>query len=112
MRKLIESSSIEKLKEYSKQKITYDTQKIAGQEAAVLSTVHYQGEEIPVEYKMLTQKGKWRIYDMVIDGVSMVDNYRRQFHQVITKESYSALVKKLKDRIAKKQSSAASGNGA
>lgn len=54
---------------------------------------------VEVEYRLLRHNGNWQIYDIVIEGVSLVNNYRTQFHNIISHESYEALVKKLKLKL-------------
>jgi phospholipid transport system substrate-binding protein len=58
------------------------------------------GSEIPVDYRMHQTDGRWTVYDVSIQGVSLVANYRTQFNRVVTTESYESLVQKLKDKDA------------
>ena len=64
--------------------------------------------EVPVEYRMRLRKEKWRIYDVRIEGVSLVKNYRTQFKQILMKESPDQLIKKLRDRLQKPTSKTSS----
>ena len=57
-----------------------------------------QGTEIPVEYRMRLRDGKWLVYDVVIEGVSLIANYRAQFNKIITTSSYEELVKRMKTK--------------
>ena len=54
---------------------------------------------IDVDYKMLKDNGQWLVYDFVIEGVSLIRNYRSQFSKIISTESYRALVSKLSKKI-------------
>jgi phospholipid transport system substrate-binding protein len=54
--------------------------------------------EIPIEYKLLQNNGKWMVYDVIIEGVSLVNNYRTQFNKIVRSGSYEDLVKKLKNK--------------
>jgi phospholipid transport system substrate-binding protein len=56
---------------------------------------------IDVDYKMLKDNGQWLVYDFVIEGVSLIRNYRSQFSKIISTESYAALVSKLIKKIDK-----------
>ena len=56
-----------------------------------------QGREIPVDYRVISRDGRWRIYDVVVQGVSLVSNYRSQFDKVIRSTSYPELVKRIRD---------------
>ena len=57
-----------------------------------------QGQEIPVDYRLVNRDGRWRVYDVVVEGVSLVSNYRTQFDKVIRTSSYPELVKRLRDK--------------
>ena len=82
-----------------KQAILYNGEQVDGQRAAVRTTVvtrHHR--EIPIEYRLRELDGQWRTYDIVIMGVSLVNNYRAQFHRIITQASYQELVRQLQAR--------------
>ena len=63
----------------------------------------YHGERIPIGYSLIKKDGKWMVYDMVIDGVSLIANYRRQFSKIIRKEGYPGLVKRLQTKLAEEK---------
>jgi phospholipid transport system substrate-binding protein len=58
------------------------------------------GTEMGVGYRMSQRNGRWKVYDVVIDGVSLVDNYRAQFQKVMARSSYAGLVNEMRTRIA------------
>ena len=60
-----------------------------------------------VEYRLLHKEGDWKVYDLVIEGISLVNNYRTQFNTIITKDSYAGLVKQM--RLKRDQENAVSG---
>src|SRR5437867_13003615 len=64
-----------------------------------------QGTEVPVDYRMFQRDGRWRVFDVNIEGVSLVGNYRTQFNAIIVRSPYQDLVTKLK---AKQDESAGS----
>jgi phospholipid transport system substrate-binding protein len=53
---------------------------------------------MPLEYRMYNADARWQVYDLSIDGISLVSNYRAQFNKVIRTDSYETLVAKLKSR--------------
>ena len=56
--------------------------------------------EIPIDYRLYrTKTGSWMVYDLVIEGVSLVGNYRSQFDQILQSDSYEKLVEELKKKI-------------
>jgi phospholipid transport system substrate-binding protein len=96
---LLERSYISRIELYGGEKITYVGETIDGDQAVVRTKlVTKQGTEIPVEYRMHLRDGKWLVYDVVIEGVSLIANYRAQFNKIITTSSYEELVKKMKTR--------------
>jgi len=71
--------------------------KFANVETKVVSG---NGEELPIDYRLLATDGQWRVYDMVIDQVSIVVNYRAQFERVIAKSSVKELLQRMKRQIS------------
>ncbi|NTU42231.1 MAG: ABC transporter substrate-binding protein [Nitrospirales bacterium] len=96
---LLERSYINKIEGYEDEKILYAGEELNGQYSVVKSKVlSKRNVETPIEYKLLSRDGRWQVYDVVIEGVSLVNNYRTQFNRIITKESYDALVKRMKNK--------------
>ena len=94
---LLESSYISKIESYSGERIQYVGEASDGTQAVVRTRiVGKQGVETPVDYRMLVQDGRWRAYDVTIEGVSLVANYRAQFNSIIQRSGYPDLVAKLK----------------
>jgi phospholipid transport system substrate-binding protein len=60
--------------------------------------VNNKGEEFAVDYRLLPSGGDWKIYDVVIENISVVNNYRSQFNRVIAKSSFEDLLQKLRDK--------------
>jgi phospholipid transport system substrate-binding protein len=98
---LLERSYIGKIEMYSGEKIQYAGDTIEGDQATVRTRlVTKQAVEIPVDYRMHRVGDRWLSYDVVIEGVSLVANYRAQFNKIIQTSGYASLVKKL---VAKEQ---------
>ena len=74
---------------------------IKGKYALVKTEIVRPSSTIGVDYKLIQEEGDWRVYDFVIEGVSMIRNYRSQFTKIIRKNSYETLVQKLTDKINK-----------
>ncbi len=82
-------------------RIDYTNERITGSEAVVETTVSHPKEgQVAIEYQLHQARGKWTISDVLLDGVSMVTNVRTQIQQVIAKESYQGLVKRMRDKLA------------
>jgi len=94
---LLERSYIGKIEMYSGEKIQFLGDTIDGDQATVRTRlVIKQGTDIPVDYRMHRLPGdRWLTYDVSIEGVSLVANYRAQFNKIIQTSGYTSLVKKL-----------------
>ena len=103
MGNLLEDAYISKIETYSGEKIQFLGDSAEGDLATVRTKiVTKQGTEIPVDYRMLGRGGRWLAYDVLVEGVSLVGNYRTQFYRVIQKQSYPELVKTLKAKQAER----------
>ena len=96
---LLENSYASKLESYSDEKINYLSEVIKGKYALVKTEVVRPSSTIAVDYKLIQENGTWQVYDFVIEGVSMIRNYRSQFTKIIRKDSFEVLVQKLTDKI-------------
>jgi phospholipid transport system substrate-binding protein len=98
---LLDRAYFSKIELYQGEKVRYGTETVDGDQATVKTMiVTPSGSEIPVDYRMHQTDGRWTVYDVSIQGVSLVANYRTQFNRVVTTESYESLVQKLKDKDA------------
>lgn len=96
---LLERSYVSRLEAYAGEKVTFVGESIDGGFATVRSKVVTQRRsETVLDYRMHVRNGRWRVYDVLIDGVSFVSTYRSQFDRVIQAESYGALVERLRKR--------------
>jgi phospholipid transport system substrate-binding protein len=94
---LLEHSYVSKIEQYHGEKISYVGETLDGDVATVRTRIVTQkGTEVPIDYRMQRQGDRWRVYDVVIEGVSLVSNYRTQFNKIIQTSSYKDLVEKLR----------------
>jgi phospholipid transport system substrate-binding protein len=90
------------------QGVRYVKETIEQDQAAVYTEIGNERDApATVEYRLLHKEGDWKVYDIVIEGVSLVNNYRTQFNTIITKDSYAGLVKQM--RLKRDQENAVSG---
>jgi phospholipid transport system substrate-binding protein len=80
------------------EKIQYEREVLDGKNASVETKVVGSGDEFPIDYQLHDIDGQWKVYDMVIDQVSIVNNYRAQFERVIAKSSVKELLQKMKQQ--------------
>ena len=98
---LLESTYIARIDEYGGERVKYVAEKIDGDTAIVQTrVVTRKGQEVPVDARMLKRGDRWFIYDVTLEGVSLVNNYRNQFDRIIRTASYAELVKRLRERKA------------
>ena len=96
---LLENSYASKIESYNNEKIVYLKETIDSDHAEVKSkVVTTKRDEFTLDYRMINQNGKWMVYDVVIEGVSLVSNYRTQFNKIISANGYPELVKKLQNK--------------
>lgn len=96
---LLERSYVTRIEQYGGEKVTYAGDQVTGDQAIVKTRIASKtGTEIPVDYRMHKMSSGWRVYDVNIEGVSLVSNYRTQFNKIVQTESYQALVDRLKSR--------------
>lgn len=99
---LLENSYAGKIEGYKGEKITYGKETADPPYAEVRTTiVTPQGQEYAVDYRLLKNPDRWRVYDVVIEGVSLVNNYRSQFSGILQKSSFEELTKKLRETVRK-----------
>jgi len=94
---LLERSYIPKIELYGGEKIIYGGERLDG-DVATLSTkiMTKSGNVVPIDYRLLKHGERWMIYDISIDGISLVLNYRTQFNKIIQASGYHGLVEKMK----------------
>ena len=96
---ILKDSYIGKTDTYSGEKIVLLGEKKEDNYANVQTKlITNKGTEALVDYRMLNNQGKWKIYDVIIEGVSLVNNYRSQFNNILLKSSFEELVKKMKEK--------------
>jgi phospholipid transport system substrate-binding protein len=96
---LLEQTYISRIDYFGGERLRFVSEKIDGDYANVRAhVVTRQGTEVPVDARMLRKGERWLIYDVVIENVSLINNYRAQFDRIIRTTSYGELVKKLKSR--------------
>lgn len=87
---------------YTDEKVVFDRERKKRNRALVYSRVITNAAEIPINYSMIEKGGAWRVYDVVIEGVSLVSNYRSQFTEILQKEGPDHLIGVLRKKVDEK----------
>jgi phospholipid transport system substrate-binding protein len=100
---LVERRYIGKIDSFDNQKIVYQKQLVKGDKAMIYTDLVDKDLEVPIIYKLQEIEGKWLIYDMKIENVSLIVNYRRDFESIIRKEQFAGLVAKITEQLEKSE---------
>jgi phospholipid transport system substrate-binding protein len=96
---LLETTYISRIDEYGGERIQYTSEQIDGDNAVVRARiVTRKGSEVPVESRLLRRGERWLVYDVLIENVSLIANYRSQFDRIIRTASFQELVRRLRAR--------------
>jgi phospholipid transport system substrate-binding protein len=100
---LVERTYMSKVEDYSGEKVRYEGETIDGDYATVrVNIITQQNRDISVDYRLQKEGSEWLVYDVSIEGVSLVNNYRSQFNSIILQSSYNNLIKRLRDKVEQK----------
>jgi phospholipid transport system substrate-binding protein len=80
--------------------VTFDGESVTGSYARVKSRIAGRRGDTSVEYSLIDNAGRWAVYDVIVDGVSLVSSYRSQFNSLLRKSSFTALLERLRSREA------------
>ena len=98
--RLLEQTYVSKIESYSNEKVVFLKEYVKKKKAQVNTIVVTDTVKIPINYRMSqAENGSWNIYDVIIEGASLVSNYRSQFDQILQKQSFEKLIEDLKKKI-------------
>jgi phospholipid transport system substrate-binding protein len=97
-RDLLERSYLGRIESWSGEKITYTGEVVDGPYASVRSRIITRRAEIGIEYRLMQRDGRWRVYDVLMDGVSFVSTFRSAFDRIMQQSSWAGLMDKLRKR--------------
>ena len=98
--KLLEASYSDKIEKYTRHlRIDYTGERLDGNYAEVRTVVVRPNDRFPLDYRLIDESGGWKVYDVVIEGVSLVSNYQSQFRRIIHESSYNELVRRLRTKV-------------
>ena len=93
-----------KIESYNNEKFIYLNERIDEPYAEVGSKIQTsKGEEFTINYKLHRVGADWRVYDVVVENVSLVNNYRSQFNRILTSSTYGELISRIKTKLSDKR---------
>lgn len=97
---VLEKSYIDKILDYSNEKVDfYKESMLSGNQAEIQTKIVTASKEIPIYYRMILKDGKWKVYDVVVENVSLVQNYRTQFNDILAKNTPEQLLEILRKKV-------------
>jgi len=102
--KLIENTYIGRVEAYTDEKVDYPGEKVKGKKAVVETLILTATADIPVNYKVYLKNDKWWVYDVVIEGISLISNYRSSYQEIVKKDGFEGLIAKMKAKIKELES--------
>jgi len=97
--RLLVKTYVHTIEGYAGEQVRYLGERVAEDFAEVRTRIVSAKVDIPVDYRLLRTSGDWRVYDVVVDGVSLVNNYRGQFARILRSSSYADLVEQLRKKV-------------
>ena len=97
---LLEKSYIDKILDYSNEKVDFYKENMTSNNTAEIQTkIVTSSKEIPIFYRVTLKDGKWKVYDVVVENVSLVQNYRTQFNDILAKDTPAQLLDILRKKV-------------
>jgi len=97
---VLEKSYIDKILDYSNEKVNfYKESMLSDNQAEIQTKIVTASKEIPIYYRMILKDGKWKVYDVVVENVSLVQNYRTQFNDILAKDTPTQLLEILRKKV-------------
>ena len=104
---LIENTYISKIEAYTNEKVEYPGEKVKGDKAVVETLIIAASADIPVDYRLYKKDDAWLVYDVIIEGVSLVSNYRSSYQEIVMKEGFGGLLAKMQEKVDELQNAPA-----
>ncbi len=97
--KLLERNYLGHIEDYTDEKIDFVKERVQGNRAAVDTLVVTKNKEIPISYRMVQEGTEWMVYDVVIESVSFVNNYRSSYGEILKKDGFDGLLARMSEKL-------------
>ncbi|MCF8114015.1 MAG: ABC transporter substrate-binding protein [Desulfotignum sp.] len=102
--RLLEDTYVAKIEAYTDEEVIYVKEQVRNDKAQINTKIVTDNIEIPLDYRMYqTETGQWMVYDLVVEGVSLVANYRSQFTRMLESDSFESLINELEKKTGSDQ---------
>ncbi|MFO7766423.1 MAG: ABC transporter substrate-binding protein [Pelovirga sp.] len=98
--RILEETYLSRIDDYSSGSVRFLQQRVKDHRAIVDTLIIADEIELPVQYRMVYEGGDWRVFDIVIDGVSLIMNYRSSYGEIIRRQGYDGLFRLMEERVA------------
>jgi phospholipid transport system substrate-binding protein len=99
-RQVLEKAYVDKILSYTDEKIVFDKEStLSGNQSEVPTRIVTSSKTIPISYRMVMKDGMWKVYDVVIENVSLIQNYRTQFNDILAKNKPEQLLETLRKKV-------------
>lgn len=98
-KRLLEASYANKIEAYTDERVDFGEEIIKGRYAKVESTAITKTANIPIDYVLIQKEGRWFVYDVIIEGVSLISNYRSTYNEIIKKKGFPHLIEEMDTKI-------------
>lgn len=99
-RLLLEETYADKITSYTDEKLVFGKEiTLSERTVEVQTTIFTKTSEVPMNYRVIEEKGHWKVYDVVVEGVSLISNYRSQFREILANKSPEALLDVLRKKV-------------
>lgn len=101
-KEILEGAYMDRIVSYTEEKVVFHKEIMLSDDTAeVQSNIVTKQAEIPIYYRLTLKDGRWRVYDVIIEGISLIKNYRTQFREILAKKSTEELLKILRKKVGK-----------
>ncbi|MGB7930773.1 MAG: ABC transporter substrate-binding protein [Gammaproteobacteria bacterium] len=96
---LIQNTYIGRVEAYTNEEVKYPGEKITNDRAVVDTLIITSSKEIPVTYRLYLKGDRWLVYDVNIEGVSLISNYRNSYQEIVKREGFAGLLAKMEEKV-------------
>lgn len=106
---VLEKTYLNRIESYSEGSVRYQMQRVKGDKAIIDTVILFGEMEIPVQYKMIYVDNSWQVFDLVIEGISLIRNYRSSYGEIIRREGYEGLFVRMEEKVGSSGQGGAAG---